>query len=511
MQFITLGEISSHIKSGSWKGTIIDSDSDSSIANQIVTIETISRLETLLLPAVSHGNRVIVKTSNSIQSILSMVTVWACGGVVVPVKEDMDEKAIHRIALDCNAKYILSSDSEELKENRNYKDEEEIFIRSFKPRVSGSDLALIIYTSGSTGKPKGIMLTHSNVINAVYSIMRYLSMNDSDTILCALPLSFDYGLYQVLFSFFIDLKVVLYNQPLQPYRIMKALNNHAISIFPVVPALASMLDRMLALPNNKVNLRMITNTGGHLDTKIIKSLKEKIPGVEIFPMYGLTECKRALYLPPDAVESKPGSVGIPIPGLDAAVFIADNKVGSSANNDIVQYCEARPGEVGELFIRGSTIMQHYTNKEGTAGARLIQGKYRNDVWLATGDLFCRDEDGFFYFKGRKKELIKQGAYCLYPPDIEEIFMQNEQIQMTCVVGKSDEDGLETGYAYIQLKENTPENKQEVNRWIKNNMDPNYRPRKILFIDEFPLNNNGKIDKNILIEKLLERNVEEGSA
>lgn len=499
VHFFTLAQLSPHIKDKKWRGVITESDSDKN-THPSDLLKYIFEFEQLLA-GISHGDKVIVKVSNSVKSVCGMLPVWESGGVVVPLKEDTSDEATNEIAKDCNAKYIFYPDQGRIIEFNNYIIEEPMFIRKFKPIVCGTDLALIIYTSGSTGKPKGIMLTHSNVINAIYSIIHYLSLASSDSILCIMPLSFDYGLYQVFFSFFLDLKTVLYNEAIQPYKIIKALNDHAITVFPVVPSIASILGKMLQSPNVSVDfLRKITNTGGHLDTRIIKSLKEKIPRVEIYAMYGLTECKRALFLPPKDLNKKLGSVGTPIPGLDAAIFIPDTESPSSdnSNENKVKYHEAGPNEIGELYIKGPTIMQGYYNSSAKTGVAIIPGKYRDELWLATGDLFIRDEDGYFYYKGRKKELIKQGAYCLYPLDIEEIIVQHEKVQMACVVGKTDKDGLEIACAFIQLKDMNSSSKKEVELWIQETIDLNYRPREIFFIEQFSLNNNGKIDKSKLL-------------
>ncbi len=497
MDFFTLAQVCQHIKDNKWRGKIIESASNKSIQSpEIITY--ILQFEKLLAN-ISHGNKVIVKVSNSVKSVCSLFVIWGIGGVAVPLKEVLTDEAYNEIAKDCNAKYIFYPDEEVLTEFNKYEIEESLFIRKFKPIVCGTDLALIIYTSGSTGKPKGIMLTHNNITNAIYAIIHYLSLSSADSILSVLPLSFDYGLYQIFFAIFLDLKIVLYNEAIQPYKIIKVLNEHTITIFPIVPSLASMLEKMLQLPNVKLDfLRKITNTGGHLDIKIIKNIKGKLPEVDIYAMYGLTECKRALFLHPKDLDKKLGSVGLPIPGLEAAIFIPDNiQVLNDNLNGKIKYYEAEPNEIGELFIKGPTIMQGYCNTAASTGVKIIPGKYREDLWLATGDLFSRDEEGYFYYKGRKKELIKQGGYCLYPLDIEEIINQYEKVQFTCVVGKINKDGLEIACAYIQLKDNTSQNKKEVEEWVKGSIDEDYRPREICFIDEFPLSSNGKIDKNKL--------------
>src|SRR5690606_5641819 len=192
-----------------------------------------------------------------------------------------------------------------------------------------------------------------------------------------------------------------------------------------------------------------TNTGGHLDEHSIDALLAQMPQLQIYAMCGLTESKRALYLPPADIHRKRGSVGMPIPALEAKVF-----------NEMLQedgrrcYQEARPGEIGHLFVRGPSVMHGYTRCDTDAGARLIPGQSRDDNWLDTGDLFMRDEDGYFYFKGRAKELIKQGGYCLYAADIEKAVLAHAHIQFASVVGSKDRFGNEIACLFIKLDEDT---------------------------------------------------------
>ena len=214
-------------------------------------------------------------------------------------------------------------------------------------------------------------------------------------------------------------------------------------------------------------------------------------------MYGLTESKRALYLPPEDLQRKKGSVGKPMPGLEAKVFLRqpheDGRPG---------FVEAQPNEIGSLFVRGPSLMQGYTRQDNNAGCQLIEGAYREDLWLDTGDLFSCDEDGYFYFKGRSKDLIKQGGYCLYASEIEEQVLQHPAVEFASVAGTHDRFGAEIACLFFTLHREHAESADAVMAWIKQTLDPDYCPRIIKAIDDIKLSVNGKIDKHQLLAAYL---------
>lgn len=235
MYLSTLAQIAHKIKNGGWHGKLIELKTGNEISYPDLgqKISEFKKFGWLL----SHGDKIIVKAANSVNTICAMLVIWERGGVVVPIKNNLNPASIDNIAADCNAKYILNPEANTISAAQSYKEENYPINLQNNPIVSGVDLALIIYTSGSTGRPKGIMLSHHNVIFSLYSIISYLELQTKDTILNLLPLSFDYGLYQVLFSFAANLKTVLYNAPLQPYQVIKALNELKITVLPVVPSL----------------------------------------------------------------------------------------------------------------------------------------------------------------------------------------------------------------------------------------------------------------------------------
>lgn len=432
------------------------------------------------------GDRIIVTDEASSETVGTLLWLWSQGAVVVPVRHTLEQEGIDRIANDCNARLIIRRG--EVTRCTTYQTHANTFEHHSKRRVCGTDLALMIYTSGSTGAPKGIMLTHANVLSAMYAIGDYLQLHWQEHILGLSPLSFDYGLYQVLFSMAFDCQLTLYSENFHPIKVIKAIEAHKITLLPVVPTMASSLVKVIqAFKKPLPSLAKLTNTGGHLGEQTIETFNQLLPDMEIFAMYGLTECKRALYLPPGDSKHKLGSVGIPMPGLEAKVF----------NEHDGRYIEAPQGEVGELFVRGASVMQGYYGN-ASAGACVVNGQYRDDNWLATGDLFSQDADGYFYFRGRSKDLIKQAGFCLYPAELEAQIEKHPLVHLAAVVPHQDKFGDEIASLHVQLLEHNQENQQALEQWLTDNIDSNYRPRETRFIEKMALTANSKVDKQQLI-------------
>ena len=486
----TLADIYHLCLKNRWQGSIIQASLGKSLNRNYITEATSELLILYKSAGIRFGDRVIVKTDHSYQTILTMICLWSMGTVVVPVKKDILEKELDVISKDCNARFIIEPNDKEIINSKFYQKKPEVFITTIQQRVSGSDLALIIYTSGSAGKPKGVMLTHNNVITALNSIIEYLNIIAQDIILCISPISFDYGLYNIFFAFKTGCTVVLYDKPVQPLILLQTINKFNVTILPVVPAIAISIERTLHLFKQKLDsLKKITNTGGHLPEVTINGLRKKMPFVKIFAMYGLTESKRALYLPPEDIDRKRGSVGIPMPGLEAKIFKEQYQQDGSK-----YYIETETNEIGVLYLRGASVMQRYCDTKAKGGTEIISGEYRDDNWLNTGDLFLRDEEGYFYFKGRSKDLIKQGGYCIYPRDIEDHVLKHPNVYLCTVLGQFDQQENEIAHIFINLQEDSKERRDELRKWLSEEIDSNSLPRKITFSSNIPLTDNGKIDK-----------------
>jgi long-chain acyl-CoA synthetase len=347
------------------------------------------------------------------------------------------------------------------------------------------DIATIIYTSGSTGEPKGVISAHSNVVSAVRSITTYMENVEQDIILNTLPLSFDYGLYQVLMAFSFGGTVVLEKSFAFPYKIMETIEKEHITGFPIVPTMIAILLRMKNLCKFDLSsLRYITNTAAALPVAHIKKMQSLFPNVKVFSMYGLTECKRVSYLPPEYLGEKPDSVGVPIPNEE--VFIVDE-----AGNEVA------PNEIGELVVRGANVMCGYWNAPEETAKAFRPGSKLGEVLLYTGDLFRRDEEGFLYFVGRKDDMIKSKGERISPKEIENVLCELGGVAEAAVIGVPDEILGSAIKAFVIKDSNARITEKDVIKYCASKLEPFRVPKYIVFVERFQKTCTGKIDKKLL--------------
>ncbi len=344
------------------------------------------------------------------------------------------------------------------------------------------DLATIIYTSGSTGEPKGVMSTHANVLAAVRSITGYLQNDERDVLLAALPLSFDYGLYQVLMAFFFGGTVVLEKSFLFPVKVLEKAAAERVTGFPLVPTMAALLLQLGDLTRFDLSsLRYFTNTAAALPVAYIRKLRELFPQVTIYSMYGLTECKRVSFLPPEELDRRPDSVGIPIPNEE--VMVVDE-----AGNEVA------PGVVGELVVRGSNVMPGYWNAPEETARRFRPGRYPGERLLYTGDLFRRDEEGYLYFVARKDDLIKTRGERVSPREVENALCELEGVAEAAVIAVPDEILGSAIQAFVVPKADANLTEKDLFRHCKRMLEEFAIPKYFVIREALPRNASGKIDK-----------------
>lgn len=346
------------------------------------------------------------------------------------------------------------------------------------------DLAALIYTSGSTGNPKGVMETHANIVAASTSITTYLENVPEDIVIDVLPLSFDYGLYQVIMTFQIGMTLVLEKGFTYPAAVLKKMEKERVTGFPGVPTIFAILLDMDLSKYDLSSLRYITNTAAALPVSHIKQLREKFPWATLYSMYGLTECKRVSYLPPEELDRRPGSVGIAIPNTE--VWIEDeegNRVG--------------PGVVGELVVRGAHVMQGYWEMPEETAKVYRTGRYPADRMLRTGDLFWMDEEGFLYFVGRKDDIIKSRGEKVAPKEVENVLYALEGVKEAAVIGVPDPILGQAVKAIIVPRDGYKLTEKDVLRHCAAHLEDYMMPKYVEFRDSLPKTSSGKIRKRDL--------------
>jgi acyl-CoA ligase (AMP-forming) (exosortase A-associated) len=366
-------------------------------------------------------------------------------------------------------------------------------------RVIDTDMAAILYTSGSTGKPKGVVLSHRNMVAGAKSVASYLRNDAHDTLLAALPLSFDAGFSQLTTAFHAGARVVLLNY-LLPRDVLKAMVREKVTGLTAVPPLYIQLTQLDNWPAEiGEHLRYFANTGGRMPRETLHALRKRVPKAEPFLMYGLTEAFRSTYLPPEEVDRRPDSIGKAIPNAEVLVLRED---GSECDVD----------EPGELVHRGALVGQGYWNDAEKTAERykLLPGRPGGlmlpEYAVFSGDTVRRDAEGFLYFIGRRDEMIKTSGYRVSPTEVEEV------LYATKLVGECAAFGIDSATLgqTIQVIATAPDGSAAINTAAlhaecKARMPAYMVPAGFAgMAGPLPRNPNGKIDRKRLATEWVHR-------
>lgn len=457
---------------------------------------------------VGRGDRVIVFLPNSIDMAIAIYATLKAGAVFVPVNTAVKAKKLSYISRNCSAVALITdaSGARAIGDTMNHwsalsllvlTDEIEsspVRLRQLSyPQIFANvsagpplipvidkDLACLIYTSGSTGEPKGVVCGHDNVVFVSGSIVTYLENCSEDIVINVLPFSFDYGLYQLLMVVRFGGTLVLENAFAFPAAILRTVERERVTGLPVVPTLVSMFLNADLSRYDLTSLRYVTNTAAALNPTNIQALQRSLPGVCIYSMYGMTECKRTLYLPPDRLVDKPSSVGVAIPGTEVWV-----------EGDEGQKVE--PGEIGELVVRGSHVMRGYWGDESLTARCYRKGPNPGERVLYSGDLFRMDEEGLFYFIARKDDIIKTRGEKVAPREVEAAIAELEGVLEVAVVGVPDEVLGQAIKAYVSCN-GSALTERDVRRHCSLRLEGFAAPQQVEFVRGFDRTSSGKIDK-----------------
>ena len=371
-------------------------------------------------------------------------------------------------------------------------------------RLIDSDMAAILYTSGSTGKPKGVVLSHRNMVCGAKSVAEYLENTAQDTLLAALPLSFDAGFSQLTTAFHSGAQVAMINY-LLPRDIVKAMARYRVTGLTAVPPLWIQLAQLDWPAAAAEHLRYFANTGGRLPLEVLARLRTALPKAKPFLMYGLTEAFRSTYLPPEEIDRRPDSIGRAIPNAEILVVRED---GTLCDDD----------EPGELVHRGALVgMGYWNDAEKTAERyRALPANLREsgltlpEIAVFSGDVVRRDRNGFLYFIGRRDEMIKTSGYRVSPTEVEEVLYDAGFVEEAAAFGVDHPALGQAIIAVVKLKEGEPSDSARLCDYCKTNMPAYMVPARIeLALAPLPRNPNGKIDRKALAVRYRDESTQPG--
>jgi acyl-coenzyme A synthetase/AMP-(fatty) acid ligase len=355
-------------------------------------------------------------------------------------------------------------------------------------------LAALLYTSGSTGRPKGVMHSQENLVRFGEHVAEYLGNTAEDRLLGLLPISFSYGLSQLLTAVHVGAMLKLPRSTI-PTDIVATLERRQIT---GMAGVAMILDQVAAVleesPRTLPHLRYITNAGGGMPDSLGHRLRRVLPHTDLVLMYGSTEALRSTYLPPAQYARKPGAIGQPIPGVHVDVITAAGK-------------RAQPNEIGELVHYGDLKMLGYWRDEkGTAGklraCPALADTIGDEPVLYTGDLAYRDHDGCLWFAGRADWMIKSGGFRYSITELEQAVESLEAVATAVAFPVEDRQRGQSARLAVVLAEGASANEKALLRMLKREL-PSYMWPKSLHIIHggLPVTVTGKLDRPALFRSL----------
>lgn len=467
---------------------------------------------TLQARGVGRGDRVALYLDNTWPCVVAIFATWLAGGVLLVINPQTKADKLAFI-LDDSAATLLVSDGHiahvflPLLDGRRLPGgvicsgerpahpavtgfDAAIDADAPSPRAPGTialDLAALIYTSGSTGSPKGVMQTHQSMTFAVSSLVQYLRLGADERILCALPLAFDYGLYQLLMAVRLGGTLVLERSFAYPAQVFARMRTFGVTVFPGVPTMfAMLLSAHRSEPLRFDRVTRVTNTAAALPDEVATRLREVFPAALVYKMYGLTECKRVSYLEPELAESRPGSVGRAIPGTEVFLLSADGR-------------PTPVGEVGVLHVRGPHVMLGYWNRPDLSAQMLRPGRLPGERVLCTHDLFRMDGEGLLYFVGRSDDIIKTRGEKVSPVEVENAMHAIPGIAEVAVVGVDDELLGQAIRAHVVLQPGATLSVGQIRAQCLQRLESFMVPQQVVFCEQLPRTDSGKVSKRALRE------------
>lgn len=468
----------------------------------------------LIAQNVQRGDRVVIFMDNCWQAAVSVFAVLKAGAVFTLVNPSTKADKLSYILNDCTPSAIIAQakmlpvidEAEALavipavfsvQGPTKSKRQCHSFEAGIEPEAEQGavlnhgidiDLAMLIYTSGSTGRPKGVMMTHRNIEAAATSLTGLLKNTADDIILSVLPLSFNYGLYQLLMAVKLGATLVLEKSFAFPQAVFETMRAEKVTGFPIVPTMSAIIMQMRDLtPGFLPDLRYITNTAAQLPVPHIAFLQKILPDTEIYSMYGMTECKRCTWLPPHMIAQKPDSVGIALPNSE--VYLVDE-----------QGAPVATGDVGEMVVRGPNVMQGYWNNADASAQVLKTGRNPWEKVLFTGDLLRMDSDGYYYFVGRKDDIIKSRGEKVPPKEVETVLYAHPAVSEAVVAGVPD---AMLGYAVtaMVIAADKSLSDKELIRFCRQHLEDFMVPVFVQIVDELPRTDTGKVSRRLATEIL----------
>ena len=477
-------------------------DGDHVYTNVEIRAYAIGLAKELRTSGIGAGDSVMVMMPNSPAVVVAYQAITMSSAIIVPVLYTLHPKEIAYIAKNCQAAMILTSSSMQEQVNQILDEmEEQTEVRmidgfaietslagnetSGEGGLTDEDVAVILYTSGTTGKPKGVMLTHKNMTMNAINSSKHANVERGVTI-GVLPLAHVFGLTISHACYVTGSSIAIFSRFI-PRDIFAAIEKYKVKSFSVVPAMIfAMMASSDAEQFDLSSLESVSSGSAPLPVALLHAFEKKF-GASVYEGYGLSEASPIVTAHKKGIPIKPGSVGIPIPGVELKIVDHNGQ-------------EVPRGVIGEIILRGEHITPGYFKNEQESKQTIVEG------WLHTGDVAQMDDEGYIYIVDRKKDLIIKNGFNIYPRDIEEVLSKHEAVIEAAVIGIPDERAGEEVLACVVKQPNHATTEEELLDFCAGQMAKNKLPRRIVFLPELPRNGVGKIQKSSLRESVLQQKI-----
>ena len=459
---------------------------------------------TLLRFGVGKGDRVILFIPKSIIATVAHFAIQAIGALAVPLNPGFKKSEMEYLLGDAEAKCIiiepdkkklvhaLDPKAELLEVSTSQAYQGIDFFSSAPDSLQAVDIApddpsLVIYTSGTTGNPKGAMLTHRNLVHDARNIINIWEITADDVLCHALPLFHVHGLCFALHTALFSGAHVRMLDQFNPETVVGELSRNTgdavCTVFMAVPAMYTKLmdfvgDRQLDFDH----MRLFTSGSAPLLIKEFDRITD-VFGREPVEREGMSETGMNFSNPLND-RRVPGSIGLPLPGLEVRIV------------DPETFEDVSAGDIGELWLKSAAITPGYWRKPKETADTFKDG------WFRTGDLGKIDAAGYYYLTDRIKHIIISGGENVSAKEVETIINQIDGVNESAVVGKPDEKWGEKVVAAVTLKPGAELTELDIKTYCKTHLHDWKCPKEIVFLEEIPRNTMGKILKEEVKEIFL---------
>lgn len=487
------------------KISLIDGDTDISLTYRDFYLHACACASLLQKQySIGYGDRVAAVCANELEYVVLFYALQRLGAILVPVNFRFTEKEIDYVLSNCEAKLVVTQAAsieklhavKELNHNLTYHLAElnQIVVWQqptslvgaeipFHPQVTENTPVMILYTSGTTGFPKGAILHHGMLFwNSMNTSLR-LNISQNDSAVIFLPLFHTGGWNVLMTPFFHRGATVVLTKKFDADQVLNLSEKHKCTLLFGVPTTMDMMARSSVFPMvNLQSLRYAVVGGEPMPLELIRTWAAR--GVAIRQGYGLTEFGPNVFsLNEEDSIRKIGSIGFPNFYIQIKIVDENQR-------------EVAPNEIGELWLKGPMCMQGYWRNEKATGETIIDG------WLRTGDLVKRDEEGYVFVVGRKKEMFISGGENVYPAEVEKVLHAFPTIREVAVIGVQDDKWGEVGKAFVAM-DASPQGgaaetiKGQILQHCTEHLAKFKIPKYIQFIAALPKGDSGKVLKKEL--------------